>query len=155
MIRDFCVSACVTLLATCGSGLAGENSDSSFLYENGLFLYEICTPKTSADDPSNLELIMASECVGFLVATHTALDTVHKYYTTLPTYERRKEAESSDRWNKTEAALTPDVCFPDSVRPNILAKAVVKYGNDHPDLLTKVDAFNFASSAFLDAFPCR
>src|SRR5271155_5253453 len=107
---------------------------------SGAFLYEICTPKTSLDDPSNLELIMASECLGFLVATHTALETVHKYYTTLPTYERRREADLSDRWNTTEATLTPDVCFPDSVRPSTLAMAVVKYGNDRPDLLTKADA---------------
>lgn len=126
----------------------------------GASFYDRCTAAASAsDDLSNLkgaELTKATTCLSYLVAVHAALTHVHQFYkSTMLNYGNWTDEAFHKEWLANQVLLAPDVCFPDQVTPKALAMILAKYAKEHPNDLTKLDRFDLAGAAFVNAFPCR
>ena len=149
------IYAAIFLLAaaTAQAQQAGKDGD-------GVSLYDRCTAAASAaDDLSNLkgaELTKATTCLSYLVAVHAALSHVHSFYkSTMLNYGNWTDETFHKEWVANQVLLAPDVCFPDQITPKTLALVLSGYGKQHLQDLTKLDRFDLAASAFVNAYPCQ
>lgn len=121
-------------------------------------LIQHCSPlanQTGAKIPVE-RTTQAFYCAGFIEALTFSLKKIHQYYqASFPnlTYPIRDQA-TANRYIATSVLLGPDVCFPQQLTPQIVARIIVKYGRDNPAKLTELP-WDFASSALLNAYPCN
>lgn len=146
--RSAIAAAMMMLVATLAQA-QGSNSASN--------LYETCNALAEApEDLSDLngqELINAVLCGAYVDAVHAALYRIHAYLKgTLRDYGNFKDEVFVKGWIASQALLAPDVCFPETIKPKILAMIISKYGKEHPEQLSD-DSFWFAARAFVEAYP--
>lgn len=144
------VLVCAAFVAT-PTGAQQSRSD-------GGFLYDACAPLAAGrEDLSDVKPVDRDKvgfCLGYIHAAHSALSKLHDgYFKTLPDYGQLTNEAFAKRWLVSQLLLGSDVCFPDNVRPKVLAMLISKEGKENPQNLT-MDMFTFAGLAFESGFPC-
>lgn len=125
--------------------------------EDDANIFRRCQPVANYNfrDASFQSISDFNYCTGFLRGLIPSLRKLHSYYGSgIPNLIHPiKEEKIATSYLSIAQYLGQDPCLPDNLTIQTAALIITRYGQDHPEYLTKPD-HEFATDALINAHPC-